>query len=121
MPAFTGLRPNHDSIGIVEGGKLGIVNRRAVLAVLYPGMVVGEAAILIGQGDIAGARERIQAADPDANPPALLALAETFDPNMLAAWAVKGVHADVDRARLLYQRALSSGVAKARQRLEALE
>ncbi len=42
-------QPAH-SIGIVEGGKLGIVNRRAVLAVLYPGMVVGEASILTLDG-----------------------------------------------------------------------
>ncbi len=82
---------------------------------------LADALALINQGDIGGARDRIQAADPDANPLALLALAETFDPNMLAAWSIRGAHADVDRARLLYQRALSHGVTKARQRLEALE
>lgn len=82
---------------------------------------LAEAATLLGQGDIAAARSRIQDAGLDGNPAAVLALAETFDPNMLAAWGIRGAHADAERARLLYARALSQGLSKARQRLDALE
>ncbi len=82
---------------------------------------LADAATLIGKGDITSARLKIQAADPATNPLAAMALAETFDPNMLAAWGIRGGHADVDRARSLYDRALGEGVVKARQRLEALD
>lgn len=79
------------------------------------------AAELIAKGDVMAAREAISSSDLDASPLAVMALAETFDPNMLAAWSVRGVHADVERARQLYARAFANGVMKARQRLEALE
>jgi hypothetical protein len=49
------------------------------------------------------------------------ALAETYDPNMLTAWGVRGVAADIARARALYRKALSFGVATAHARLEALK
>jgi TPR repeat protein len=51
----------------------------------------------------------------------LFALAETYDPNMLAAWGTRGVTADVARARALYQKALGLGVASAQNRLDALK
>jgi TPR repeat protein len=49
------------------------------------------------------------------------ALAETYDPNMLAAWGTRGVAADVAKAKALYGEALERGVARARRRLEALQ
>lgn len=79
------------------------------------------AAALIAKGEIAAARLKIAAADPEANPQAAMALAETFDPNMLAAWGARGVDADVRRARALYGRALGEGILKAKQRLDALD
>lgn len=79
------------------------------------------AANFIASGDIVAARDAIIAADLESNPLAVFAFAETFDPNMLAAWGVRSAHADADRARQLYQRALDNGVMRARQRLEALE
>ena len=48
------------------------------------------------------------------------ALAETFDPNMLAAWGTRGVSADVIRAKSLYLRARDLGVARAQMRLDQL-
>ena len=53
-------------------------------------------------------------------PEAIMALAETYDPNMLAAWGIRDVEADVERARQLYERALRAGVTTARSRLEGL-
>jgi hypothetical protein len=86
-----------------------------------PPDLLEQARVLVGKGDILAAREAIEGVNIEANPLAAMALAETFDPNMLAAWSIRGAHADVERARHLYQRAFSSGVMKARQRLEALE
>lgn len=76
---------------------------------------------LIAQGDIEAARRLLQSGAVEGNPQYLMALAETFDPNMLAAWSARGATADVLRARALYQSALIQGESKARQRLEALD
>jgi TPR repeat protein len=48
-------------------------------------------------------------------------LAETYDPNMLAAWGIRGVAPDVPKAKALYGEALDLGNARARQRLDALQ
>ena len=49
-----------------------------------------------------------------------MALAETYDPNVLAAWGVRGQIADPRTARDLYAKANLIGIPMARQRLEAL-
>ena len=48
------------------------------------------------------------------------ALAETYDPNMLAAWGTRGGDADAAKARALYQKSFGLGVARAQNRLDAL-
>ena len=80
-----------------------------------------EAKQFIASGDIAAARRTLQPGAVDGHAPHLMALAETFDPNMLAAWSARGTVPDVARARALYQSALVKGESKARQRLEALD
>ena len=47
-------------------------------------------------------------------------LAETFDPNMLASWQTRGVAANPERARALYQRARDLGDNRAQQRIDWL-
>jgi hypothetical protein len=74
----------------------------------------------VDSGDVTGAREVLVAADDGAQGPVTFALAETYDPNMLAAWGSRGVAADVAKAKSLYRRALGLGVAHAQNRLEAL-
>lgn len=81
---------------------------------------IAEARRRILSGDVAGGRETLRPAVAAEEPEAVMALAETFDPNMLAAWGVRDVTADVERARGLYQKALSAGLEPARTRLEAL-
>ena len=71
-------------------------------------------------GDIAGARE-ILGADGAGSAPLIFALAETYDPNMLAAWGSRGVSADVQKARALYAKALDLGYGRAMARLDALK
>ena len=52
---------------------------------------------------------------------AIFALAESFDPNVLAAWGTRGAQAEPDKARMFYSMALSQGVKKAAARIKALE
>jgi hypothetical protein len=54
------------------------------------------------------------------NAQALFALAETYDPNMLAAWGTIGMQGDVAKARELYTKALAGGLHEADARLKAL-
>lgn len=74
----------------------------------------------VGSGDVVGARELL--ANEEAGGPGTIsfALAETYDPNMLAAWGSRGVGSDVARAKALYRKALDLGVARAQARLDAL-
>lgn len=74
----------------------------------------------IDGGDIAGARELLAGADGQALAAASFALAETYDPNMLAAWGRREAMADVDKARSLYDKALKLGVSRAQVRLDGL-
>lgn len=78
----------------------------------------GKARILAG--DILEGREILTPAAEANEPEALMALAETYDPNMLAAWGVRDVTADVAKARELYQRAARAGIETARVRLNGL-
>jgi hypothetical protein len=91
------------------------------LAQLPRADIVAQAKGMIAKGDIDTARALLEGVAGDANPAAVLALAETFDPNMLAAWSARGTAANAERARVLYQQALNLGENRARQRLDALE
>lgn len=90
-----------------------------------PAKVSWDSAIAEGKkrilaGDIAGGREALKPAVAANEPEAIMAMAETFDPNMLAAWGVRDVSADVEIARELYQKAAAAGVGSARARLQGL-
>lgn len=74
----------------------------------------------IADGNMVRAREILSEGVLDGNPKAAFALAETFDPNILAATGAQGARAEVERARMLYGKALAGGVAAARRRLDAL-
>ena len=83
--------------------------------------ILSQAARRVNSGDVIGARDMLAAAEDGAQGPVTFALAETYDPNMLAAWGSRGVTSDVVRARALYRKALELGVTKANMRLEALK
>jgi hypothetical protein len=80
-----------------------------------------EAKQRIESGDVSGARDILTAAEGGAPGPVSFALAETYDPNMLAAWGTRGAIADVARAKALYHKSLGLGMARAQARLEALQ
>jgi len=83
--------------------------------------ILAQASRRVGSGDVIGARDMLAAAEDGAQGPVTFALAETYDPNMLAAWGSRGVTSDVVRARALYRKALELGVTRANMRLEALK
>jgi hypothetical protein len=83
--------------------------------------LIAQASRRVENGDVAGAREMLAAAEDGSQPLVAFALAETYDPNMLAAWGTRGVIGDIVRARTLYRKALNLGVASAYARLEALK
>jgi hypothetical protein len=83
--------------------------------------LIAQALRRVESGDVAGARQMLEAVEVDRQGLVAFALAETYDPNMLAAWGSRGVAADVARARAFYRKALSLGVANAHGRLEALK
>src|SRR5215472_1466500 len=80
--------------------------------------ILTQASQRVSGGDVAGARDLLVAAD--AQGPVMFALAETYDPTILAAWGARGVCSDVGKAEALYHRALELGINRARARLEAL-
>jgi TPR repeat protein len=82
--------------------------------------LLSQAAQRIESGDVAGAREMLAGADDGGQGAVSFALAETYDPNMLAAWGTRGVAADAAKARALYRKAFDLGVARAQNRLDAL-
>jgi hypothetical protein len=79
------------------------------------------AKVLVSSGEILRARELLAEPALAIDPEAIYLLAETFDPNVLAALGLSNVKAEPERARRLYRQALSDGVVAARQRLDALQ
>lgn len=76
---------------------------------------------MIGDGNMVRAREILGDAMLADDPHGLFALAETYDPNILAATGARDVRAEAGRARMLYAKALAGGVAAAEKRLNALK
>ena len=82
--------------------------------------LINRARTQIQVGDITGARLLLQRAASGREPVALMALAETYDPAMLARWGSRGIKGDAAKARELYQVAAESGLAEARTRVLAV-
>jgi hypothetical protein len=82
--------------------------------------LISRASLLLSQGNIGTARIVLERAAETGSAPALFALAETYDPAILAAWGTFGTQGDVAKARELYAKAFASGVQEARDRLNAL-
>jgi hypothetical protein len=74
----------------------------------------------IAGGDIAAARLLLQRAAEGKDAEAALTLAGTYDSAVLEKLGVKGLSADVAKARAWYERAKEFGSAEARRRLELL-
>jgi hypothetical protein len=75
---------------------------------------------LFKTGDLAGARLLLQRAAEAHDPIGALALATTYDPNVLAEMGVRGVAGDAATARAWYEKAKEYGSREAPKRLELL-
>jgi hypothetical protein len=75
---------------------------------------------LIAAGDMAAARLALAQAAEQGSVNARFALAETYDPNVLAAWGLRDRIADVAAARSLYEQARAGGDPRAETRISAL-
>jgi hypothetical protein len=75
----------------------------------------------VANGDVLAARAMLQERAGSGEPRALFALAETYDPHMLASWATKDAEASITYARFLYEAARRGGMAESQTRLEALK
>jgi hypothetical protein len=82
--------------------------------------LVARAAALLRQGDIGAARLVLERAVEMGSAQASFALAETYDPLILAKWKTQGTRGDASKAQGLYARADAAGIQEAKARLEAL-
>lgn len=82
--------------------------------------LVARASALLGQGDIGAARLVLERAVEMGSAQASFALAETYDPLVLAKWGTYGTLGNASRAKALYAQADSAGIKAAKARLEAL-
>lgn len=76
---------------------------------------------MIAQGNMPAARRELARAADEGSTNARFALAETYDPNVLAAWGLRERVADVGTAITLYEQALSAGDTRASARMGALQ
>jgi hypothetical protein len=75
---------------------------------------------LFENGDIAGARLLLQRAAEGGSEQAAMALAASYDPGVMQNLGVRGVEADVEKARYWYEKARQYGSKEAPKRLESL-
>ncbi len=77
--------------------------------------------VALAGGDVAGARAFLERAAEAGDARSLLVLGDTYDPATLARMGALGLKGDAAKARGYYARALSAGVAAARDRMATLE
>ena len=84
-----------------------------------PERVLAMAERLVAESDVVAARAVLSELVAAGDARAIFAMAETFDPNMIAVWKAR-VAADAGRARRLYRQAAVNGHPEAALRIEAL-
>jgi len=84
------------------------------------GRMLARAAALVREGQIGSARALLELAARSRDPATYLALADTYNPKMLARWHAIGIPGDPARALSLYQQAADAGMTEANARLREL-
>jgi hypothetical protein len=82
--------------------------------------LVDRAEALLKEHDISGARLLLERAAQAGSSRAIFLLAQTYDPNRLAQWHIRGVAGDAEKARDFYARAQAAGFVEAGQRSPAI-
>ncbi len=83
-------------------------------------LLVKQGEQFVAAGDLVTARLVFQRAAEAGDATAAMALRATYDPVVLARLGVRGISADVDKARSWYQKAMALGAPEASRRLELL-
>jgi hypothetical protein len=84
------------------------------------GRMLARAGSLVRQGQIGSARALLELAARSRDPATYLALADTYNPKMLARWRAIGISGDPARALALYRQAADAGMTEANARLREL-
>jgi hypothetical protein len=79
------------------------------------GLLLARSWKLMSAGDVEAARILLERAAQSHDPRAALALASTYDPNMLAILEARGVEPDAFLARIWYRRAIAFGSEEAKK------
>jgi hypothetical protein len=111
-----GIKPSANTTGTTETEQPVSSDEEASEA----GGLLARARALIVQGNIIAARSVLERAAETGSTRAIFALAETYDPNVLATWRTRGTRADVTRARDLYVKAHEGGLKAAKDRADSL-
>jgi hypothetical protein len=82
--------------------------------------MLARAGALVREGQIGSARALLELAARSRDPSVYVALADTYNPKMLARWHAIGIAGDEARALALYRQAADSGMAEASARLREL-
>lgn len=82
--------------------------------------MMARAAALVREGQIGSARALLELAARSRDPSVYLALADTYNPKMLARWHAIGISGDPTRALALYKQAADGGMTEAGARLREL-
>jgi len=84
------------------------------------GRMLARAAALVREGQIGSARALLELAARSRDPATYLALADTYNPKMLARWHAIGIPGDPARALSLYRQAADAVMTEANERLRQL-
>jgi hypothetical protein len=90
-------------------------------ALVTTAQILAVAERFVATGDILAARAMLSDTAAAGDGRALFALAETYDPHLLASWNARNIEASESYAKLLYEAALKAGVTDAQTRLDALK
>lgn len=93
---------------------------RGARALVTTAQILAVAERFVATGDVLAARAILSDTAASGDGRALFALAETYDPNLLASWNAQNAEPSIRYARLLYEAALKNGITEAQTRLDAL-
>jgi len=121
----TARSPESEVVAVVQPGEPGVQVPPASKAtrVLDPEeikLLIKQAEQFMASGDVVTARIAFQRAAEAGDADAALALGATYDPIVLASLGVAGLGANVEKARMWYQKAESLGSTEATRRLAIL-
>lgn len=113
------LPPMASTLGPIIPTPPPVVERNA-RALVTTAQILAVAERFIAEGDVLAARAILSDTAANGDARALFALAETYDPNLLASWNAQKVEASPAYARLLYEAAMRAGMPDAQFRLDAI-